>query len=355
MHIRSILLLLALVGALPVFGVATSRVEVKQQLEDRVESARRLLTILRAEGLSGLMDICSVEGFEPPAIDSNWKLSETVNPAERAAIEIERSLGRAILAELGDSVEVLWALELDQVPANVDRVLRVADWVGRSKAYGNAVVQREAREIALIGLGRLAADSATPISIVRRRQSRLFGGLNTTDHRRQILNREAGDEVFPESIVDDAGLTARWVERWKASGEEVDSVSPGGSGPLTGTPVGRGFFDPRPCRGVNALSCWERTNHEKLLGDFIDKAAFTLKGLIRFREIVGEIPTSEPRSLSGWPRLYTGFRQAWREKVGVGTERGVPYDAAVVVEQVAQGAFSRSRRMSPNGANADPE
>jgi hypothetical protein len=317
------------------FVIEARYLAIAQPPPDRLVELTR---IARSGDLTVLLDEIVSASDSPPAIDSAFRLRALRGQSDYADALKNRAFGIALLELVERRKKVVWEIALNDIPAEVDRLLELADWIGLQVAYGNAVIQRDVRETALAGLGRLAVDLSVPLSVVKNRQSRLSGPLNATEERRRILNREAGREVFPAGVSTDEDLR----EVWKAGVEEkfrLRAAMDSSERPTLDDPLSNEFFGIGLCPGRTAIECWEYPQHRRLLGEFISVDASSLVALVEFREVIGAFPRNATRTIPGRSQTYVAFDEAWGAKMNGAGRHGIPFAASVVFDAVEQKRF----------------
>ncbi len=158
-------------------------------------------------------------GWQAPYIDSAWRVRHVVPVSERVAANAARHLGKKALVVLDLQREKIWSLRGDALLENTKSLLDFGDWVGQRKGYGNLLVQRRSREIALGGLGRLVVDLDYPLDAVLPERGRFYGSLHPISARIAVLNREAGRILFPKNISSIEEFSEYWLAGTVASRE----------------------------------------------------------------------------------------------------------------------------------------
>jgi len=155
-------LVVAGLGFQLVAGAAAQPPSTVDDVEGRTAVIAVLDNLVEAD-LAKFMHGVVAANLRPPTLDSEWRVSRMPESLSKGLAESERRLGFQLAKRIDERVPVLWSKDIPLLATEVDALLDLADWVGRNVAFGNAVLQREAREVALVGLARMAADPGVAV------------------------------------------------------------------------------------------------------------------------------------------------------------------------------------------------
>jgi hypothetical protein len=334
------------------------------------ETLAAMKQVVEQRGIEGFLAAARAEQWETPVIDSAWRL-RYVAPREEVSVgEAARSFGRAVLGAVEDARVRRATIGTAEMLPFVRVVLDMADWIGRSEGYGNALIQTRARNVATQALGQMVADLTRPLEPVQAELPRLLGGGDAPEARARILNREAGATLFPLPITSDADLRRSWAagtvkvitgrrrkrvteakaRGYRASEEDEPMELPAdvrehlvkmGIDPDPDhLDPHDGFFEDDVCPPPGTtLSCWDTKKHEGLIVD-TRPLVERLEALIRFRQVVGAFPTTPKKPRPPRADGEIAFKDAWAERMGPGVDILVPVAAWSTYAAVMAGQFS---------------
>lgn len=314
------------------------------------DPARRLNDLLSTNTLDGFIVIVEDGQLPVPVIPSQW-FADRVETEERARISSARTFGSNLLQRLDEYASRLVAVSnLEQCAQQADVLLRTASWLGGIEGYENALLATRAQDVATMPVGRLLVATNYPVDKVTMLVRRFSGSWYATDARARILDAEAGINLFVSTAtgtITPRGLQEVWtLGQWRRASRQGE-LSPDFK--LVGIDQGRGdlkvldhhleFFHPTGAAGNRTTrERWSSKDHEAFVIGLEPANVRMLRALARFRELVGEFPTSVPYTNHPFSsQQEAAFEYAWRPYRG--KEGAIYGDALYAYQKITSGEF----------------
>ena len=304
------------------------------------DHGKLLNELLSTNTLVRFIAIVEENRLPAPVIPSKW-FAERVATVERVRVLNARTFGSSMLQRLDACASRLVVVSnLEQCAQQTDVLLRIASWLGGAESYGSALLATRAQDVATMPAGRLLVATNFPTEKVTLLISRFVGSWYGADVRARILDAEAGTNLFVSS-------TARLITQRTL--QEVWTLGQWRRALLRGE-LSRDF----QLAGINQDQCqiqqpesagnrttrerWLFNNHEAFVIGLEPANVRMLRSLARFRELVGEFPTSVPYSNHPFTsQQEAAFEYAWRSHRG---KEGAVYSLAFhAYQKITRGEF----------------
>ena len=151
-----------------------------------------------------------------PIIHSNWFVDRITDPDIKQKEVSIRAFGK-LMADCIDT----WSKTLreartpKEIAPLTKNLLALSDWLATANGYGNLTLAFRCQDVASTGLGRLAADLDFPYDEVSGLVVRLQAPWQSSITRAQMLNAEAGTNLFDVSGKDDASAQEVLAKTWQ--------------------------------------------------------------------------------------------------------------------------------------------
>ena len=271
-----------------------------------------------------------------PAIWSKWYVDNVGDNDVHANLVRNRIFGRAFAVRIDDWAADMLDATSKQSATDSATLLDVADWLASVEGYGNLLLASRCRDIAAVGIGKLVVDLSAPLESVSSLVKRLDAPWTGPVVRADVLNTEAGTNLFNVSGIPVAEAEKRLQEIWR-NGQllRLKYSNPAAKAAFQGQ-TNAGFevlssmvqqkrFQPDEAviflqklpffaddpyssilRPVTLLNMWDAKRHEKLVVGFDLQNEAKLKALLAFRSVVGVFPASQDEFKSAWVSHITG-------------------------------------------------
>ena len=291
---------------------------------------------LRQSSPSDFIQAVSSNRWSAPAIWSKWYVDHTGDNNVHDALVRNRVFGRVFVVRVDDWATDMLDATSEQSVTNSSALLAVADWLASVEGYGNLLLASRCRDIAAVGIGRLVVDLGAPLESVSSLVKRLDAPWTGPVVRADVLNTEAGTNLFNVSGIPVAEAEKRLQDIWR-NGQllRIKYSSPAAKAAFQGQ-TNAGFevlssmvqqkrFQPDETaiflqklpffaddpyssipRPVTLLNMWDAKRHEKLVVGFDLQNATKLKALLAFRSVVGAFPANQDEFKSAWVSHITG-------------------------------------------------
>ncbi len=231
-----------------------------------------------------------------PLMPSSWHVANVTADARRPDEAAAAALGRTLaqqLATLAPSFQTLPAG--DELRRQTAGLCDVADWCEKAPGYGNVLLAQRARDLAAVGVARLAANLDYPLEKISPLAARLHPTGPGVAERQRLLNAEAGAEVF--RAADQGDLEATWAAGARLVAQSRQPAPPRGGGArgaqLALLKAHLTFFqDDPPAMGVPATlaATWDCKWHKQVVDGLESRAAALAVALVEFRRVTGRFP-----------------------------------------------------------------
>lgn len=315
------------------------------------DPAKRLDDLLSTNALDGFIATVEADRLSVPVIPSQWFADRVATDVERVRISTARTFGSNLLQRLDEyASQVVTVSNLAQCVQHADVLLRVASWLGGADGYENAILAARAQDVATVPASRLLVATNYPTDKVALLVLRLAGSWYAADVRARILDVEAGTNLFTASAT--GPLTPRVLEEVWTLGQWRRASQRGEIAPdfkITGIDQGRvdlgvldqhlEFFQPSESLGNRTTrERWSSKNHEAFVFGLESANVRMLRALARFRELVGEFPTSVPYTNHPFAsQQEAAFEYAWRPHRG--KEGAIYGDALYAYQKITRAEF----------------
>jgi hypothetical protein len=329
------------------------------------------LQVAAGQGLDNFIALAS--GRPAPSMPSRWHIEKVAGADRRPAEEAASALGRTLAQRAAEAAPKMQALPPgDELLRQTASLCDLADWCAMTPGYGNVLLAQRARDLAAVGVARLAADLDFPLEKIFPLALRLRPAGPGAAERQRILNQEAGADIF--RMADQGDLEATWAAgaRLLTESRPPDLRRGGGEMPLLRANLA--FFSdepPGPDEPVTLTAMWTRKWHKQLVDGLESRSAAQAVAIVEFRRVTGRFPlqlmaassapdratTSALSAARGFPLVLPeqstplgqrAFEQAWQLSQGTaaaprsglrGRQAHVPVLAWAAFEAVRQGVF----------------
>ncbi len=312
-----------------------------------LEYVKSLEQALMKHGLQGILETVKADFRSAPVINSKYYAEhlKELNPALTELEQAKRDFGLKTAQALAET-----ALEL-QMPVSsarreeqAEELIRLAEWFRTANGYGNYILFMRAENLSAVPLAYLVADLDFPLKKTRGWLSRIASPKDQREFRKSVLNREAPQAFIGELTGADSDQDEQMMMAWNQKRNEVSSwFKSNGVKERTRSklPTELAFFFSEGQSGQRTtVELWELNYHHALAYGTRDNHLDSVTKLAKYREMVGDFPTSPPKS---WNPQYTpspvkaAFESAWEP---YRREHGPLYDTASrVYEEVKAGTF----------------
>lgn len=305
-----------------------------------VQRRQTMRRIAQTGSLAEIVRMIETTQWPAPLMMSRWHVEQIAAADQRPAMFNARAFGAILVERLGTwRNDLIQASSPTDIQPMVDHLLRIADWLMDTPGYGNLFLAARCQDLATIGIGKLVVNLEYPLTKIRSRLQRLHAPWYAPSVRRQILNREAGTELFEAVVMDEVviqqTLAGTWQRGMFAANRERRKTSGTSRRPLDrdenvlealitgillqGPSIPRAhlaFFEDDPLSSLppdfTLNDLWDRKWHEKCVIGFEPFNTSFLMALATFRKEVGFFPTNivlseeEHRQLDDWNTRFEG-------------------------------------------------
>ena len=271
------------------------------------DATARMSVSLHRGGVEELMISVREGSWTAPSIPSKWFAENRIeDTGKRRLAQAARDFGR----QIGIHLEKL-AQEQQTLPTGDTlhrRTLLLCDageWCGETEGYGNIFLARRFLDLAAIGLARLTASTNFPLSRCEALAARMTPSWLGMAYRLQVLNYEAGTNLFVNAGMTNQELDWQWSIGWsmrtmtvkKTTGQRIEAPNPAFVN-LNAFTNNLDYFtyNENPESPVTLLRSWDYRQHRFIAMGLelqsVDKAI----ELLRFRTIIGQFPKNFVRS-----------------------------------------------------------
>ncbi len=281
----------------------------------------------------------STEGWNPPVIYSRWHIENVAANVDKAAMQSAHEFGKAVAIRIAvETRRVPFPTTTNEARLFSKAYLDLADWLNRSKGYGNIILGARCLDIAAVGIGRCAIDPAFSQKDLTHLVSRLRPRWLDPQVRKDILNEEAGAPLFS---VDEKGGASDIVETlntvWQTGQTQalekrnpalksirikkhedlnVSSKTRASEVAYFDHPAiiaNLPFFADDSLRGsVTTVETWGKKQHGHVVATLESANVAKVEALATFREKVGGFPTNYAVQHPFYTGAKAAFELAWR-------------------------------------------
>lgn len=375
---KRMLLLLGLVGCI-----------VTGQADDQKVGEQDIAVLSQALSHGGIQELLAVaqsHRIASPCIHSDyWVQLLAKQNAQKTSFErMRRNFGRQLAVALeGEARRLRQPMPSGERALSAEKLFDLSDWLKTTIGYGNYFLIGRCLDVATVPLGYLIADVEYPVTTIETLMKRILPKDGISSIRFKVLNQEAPDQRFKESILGGPArvdqLERLWsdaykkVVKWEAA-HQLRPI-PNGQERRNRLPAELQYYCDDDLDGRHTLVAqWDLKMHYAfVIGSYnAVMNLYPLKSLLIYRQKVGHFPkraeyTEEDmrkkelgRSLAkqgGYEIIETkydsqieeAFAYAWRpydQKVGISSRT-----AAYAYQQVINGKWCDCEtRMGPPSA-----
>ena len=185
-----------------------------------------------------------------------------------------------------------------------DALMRLSDWAAATPGYGNLFLAARCDDLATLAIGRLLINLDIPLERILPLVAALDMPYKTPSFRREVLNNEAGAELFP-SLADEQEMMLLFPEIWNTgeAGRMLYNAVELASMPQHADmfrqvkrrlPTLRAhaafFHDENPPEPRTTAAIWEYKCHWDIVAGIRDQNIRSIQALAAFRQVVGSFP-----------------------------------------------------------------
>lgn len=282
---------------------------------------QEMTSVVRQVTLETFLQAIETHQWKSPHIYSHWYVENFTTEEDRPILNDARDFGRTLLERIVDWKTLMMVdVPFDQLRQDIERFATLAEWLWATRGYGNLFLAERCYDIATVGIGRLIVNLDYPLENALTLLNRVNLIWNPPSIRQQILNQEAGIDLFVSFSPDEREIQSALEETWSTGILWKDTQAiPDLKAALEGTPVPqeveqiylgpwirqkfdraspavkahpRFFTDDVFPDVVTTLSMWDKKWHEKLIIGFNAPNILGLQALTMFRKTVGYFPTT---------------------------------------------------------------
>jgi hypothetical protein len=301
------------------------------------------------QGWNSFVALGLAAGRPAPSMPSRWHLANATAADQRPVEAAAAALGRTLTQQLVGLAPSLQTLPPgDDLLRQTANLCDLADWSAMSPGYGNVLITQRARDLAAVGVARLAADLDFPLAKILPLAARLHPLGPGVAERQRLLNLEAGAEIF--RTADQGDLEATWATgaRLLAESRQPGPRRGGGArgGDLTVLRAHLAFFQdepPGPGEPATLAVMWDRKWHKQVVDGIESRAAAQAVALVEFRRVTGRFPLQPAVDpVAAAADLGTAAVMA--------SARGIQLVLPVRTSPLGQRAFEQAWQLSPASA-----
>jgi len=282
-----------------------------------------------------------------PWMPSSWHV-ENVAPAGKRLDETAAvALGRMLAQRLAEIAPLLQTLPPgDELLGKTTAMCDLADWSTTDTGYGNMLLAQRARDLAAVGVARLAADLEFPLERILPLAVRLHPLGPGPAERQRALNGEAGVDIF--RMADQSDLEATWAAGARLLAQSRQADPRRGGAPRSEMDLLRTHLDffadepPGPNEPVTLVAMWERKWHRRLVDGLESRSAAQAVAIVEYRRVTGRFPL---QLLAAERAPESGIGSA------MSAARGFPLVLPVPSTPLGQRAFEQAWQVAAGSAN----
>ena len=266
-----------------------------------------LSSALQNGGVSNLLQAANSNGIEPPRIPSKWHLEHRVKTdAEKQTAEHAREFGFRIVEALEEEERIQRDSFADEALfKQTMMLLDFSDWCVETAGWGNMLLANESLRLAATASIQLAANTNFPIEKCEQIISRFSPEWMTPRARAEVLNNEAGTNLFALAFVTSTEeLDMACGAGWFLMTFEAKTPSSGFHMPSNKSlniPAAKSNLDffvdaPNPPERNSFGASWDYRMFQRFKYGFEAQIHDEVKGILAFRKEVGYFPEKYVRS-----------------------------------------------------------
>jgi hypothetical protein len=283
---------------------------------------------LKRGGVEGLMVTVREERWTAPCIPSKWFVDNRIGDTEKKRMaQAAREFGRQIAVELEKLAQEQQTLPVGETLYKRTCLLcDTGEWCAETVGYGNIFLARRFLDLAAVGLARLTASTNVPLADCEILAARMTPPWLGMAYRQQILNGEAGTNLFINVEMTNEELDWQWAIGWtmqamKEKRTQIKKVDPPNPDfvDVNAFTNNLGFFTAYelPEAPVTHLRSWDFRQHRLIAMGLELQSVKKVLGLLAFRNVVGYYPEAFVRSEEERLQLEKDIREAakWGAKI----------------------------------------
>ena len=171
---------------------------------------------LKRGGVERLMVTVREERWTAPCIPSKWFVDNRIGDTEKKRmVQAAREFGRQIAVELEKLAQEQQTLPVGETLYKRTCLLcDTGEWCAETVGYGNIFLARRFLDLAAVGLARLTASTNVPLADCEILAARMTPPWLGMAYRQQILNGEAGTNLFINVEMTNEELDWQWAIGW---------------------------------------------------------------------------------------------------------------------------------------------
>lgn len=255
-----------------------------------------------------VVDFLTTNTVTAPVIRSQWFVDKSEAPKNEILSMLEvRRFGLLLLRKCDALAPgVIATTNLAASEKQAETLLALADWVGGTEGYGNALIAARIHDIATVAIGQLAVNTNFPIDSIVFLTARLDAPWYSPAVRARILDNELGENYFYAHLSDadpEKALQKAWT-RGVSRPAIKDGSFPKDMLKMwpTNNLVNNNLLDRHPTFFIDnehpgaktSSESWSLKWHEKFVNGLDSNNLRGIKAVVRFRERVGCFPSDVP-------------------------------------------------------------
>ncbi len=169
----------------------------------------RMGEIVHNDGVGSLLRVAATERWTAPEIPSPWRIASAPDGETRRLWEAAKTFGVAAAIRLArDASALRESVVGSAMVRQAGEHVEFAHWVAATEGYGNGFLAQRAADLAAVACARMTADMRIELSECTRIAERLVGVWTKPDWLANVLNREAGTDLF--RVPTQEGLVRTW-------------------------------------------------------------------------------------------------------------------------------------------------
>jgi hypothetical protein len=285
-----------------------------------------LSSTLQTAGVSNLLQVAKASGVAPPRIPSKWHLEHRAKTdVEKQKTQQAREFGFRIVEALEEEERIQRDSFADEALfKQTMMLLDFSDWCVETAGWGNMLLANESLRLAATASIQLAANTNFPIEKCEQIISRFSPEWMTPRARAEVLNNEAGTNLFALAFVesteelDMACGAGRYLARYKNIKPPSDTrLPPSRSLDILAAKLNFDFFIDTPNspdhKSLNAS--WDYRMFQRFRHGFATQIQDEAKNVLIFRKTIGCFPEKYARSEEEQRQLEDDIKEY--AKVGI--------------------------------------
>lgn len=288
----------------------------------------RMNETLQKQGVDGFLEAVRENGWKMTRIPSKWFAdTRATNDEERRQMRAARDFGYQLAVQLDKLALEQQALPPENVLYRRAQLLcDTGSWLTETAGYGNVFLARRCLDLAAVGLARLTGSLDFPVVDCEKLAARMRPEWMGMAYSLQVLNGEAGTNLFVNASVTNEELDRQWAIGWtmRAMAEKRTLVKkterPNASFVnIQAFTNNLGFFVSYefPQSPVTLLRSWDLRQHRLIAIGLELQSVKKALALLEYRSVVGFFPEKFIRSEEERLQLEKDIRESakWGMKI----------------------------------------